>query len=323
MARVIAAALALVLTAAPVERYLYEFSLLGTPVGFVELKVDGRAYRYKSVQLFNRGGQQDERVREAKFDLGGDVTPGSLALVRGDATGCVRVFDELSGKNGQLCVTTGVDAGQADPRSGSQTDARGGRPDGQTRTLTGTFLGKLFVARRGEDGIAQEISFEGGRSVFRRVRRATTLSPPDFTGGGLKVSGEGAPALEPVTPKVSSVKLADWTVDAARALAEEVHAQSLPFCIDTANAFVLRANADGARRAVVVHGLHVGDRAYPHAWVRVFVNGRSAELDPTLQQKVTRLTHLPLAEVVTPEDNTRAGALWLSLMTGERRVVRR
>lgn len=302
--RVIAAALALVLTAAPVERYVYEFSLLGTPVGFVELEVNGAAYTYKSVQLFNRGGQRDGRVREARFELTGDAVPGSLALVRGDTSGCVRAFDELSGKKGELCVTREEDASQA-------------------RTQTGSLFGKPFISRLGEDGVAREISFQDGRSVFRRVQRATTLSPPDFTGGGFAVSGEGALSVEPVTEKVAAVKLADWTLDAARALAKEVHAQSLPFCVDTANAYVARANADGVRRAVAVHGLHVDGRAYPHAWVRVFVNGHSLELDPTLQKKVTPQTHLPLVEVVTALANTRAGAVWLSLMTGERRVVRR
>lgn len=290
------------------ERYIYEFSLRGTPVGFVELELNGASYRYTSIHVFNREGKPGGMKRTATYVLSPELEsetgrqPASLALVLGSRRkGCVDVFNELTPATGELCRE----------RHGESA-------------IAGTLLGKKFWAEFDGAEVPSRIVFESEGSAFTRVERKSPLSPPDFSGAGFAVpKGKGAVTVAPPVTLMEP-KLAQWTEKTARGMAAVVHGEELEFCIDYARAYVTRANQQGPVRAVIVHGLRVeGDRAYPHAWVRVETEKGPLELDPTLDVAVTAKTHVPLQYVMGESDQTKAGSIWLSLLAGERRVTRK
>ena len=73
---------------------------------------------------------------------------------------------------------------------------------------------------------------------------------------------------------------------------------------------------------MAVFGLLVlpgGDRAFPHAWVRVRTPEGLVDLDPTSLDPVTPATHLPLRCSPTLEGG---GELWLRVLFGGARVRR-
>lgn len=307
MTTVIAAILALALAAAPAERYVYEFSLLRSPVGFVELELRGSAYTYRSVHLFNREGKRNSTQRSVKLALNADGltsagrAPASLSLVKAKGGArCIGVEDELSAEAGELCVSK-LEAGRR----------------------TGKLLRKSFVAKYGDDGVASEISFDGGKSSFVRVSRATTISPPDFTGDGFRISGKGRAMLEPAV-QLNAPSVYPSERSKLVKLAELIHERPLHFCTDFVRDYLFELNVLNPVLGVEVHGLKIdGDRAYPHVWVRVQTEEGPLELDPTLMIDVKPQTHLPLRYAQTDEERRAAGELWLKLMTGEIKVVRR
>ncbi|XXF81672.1 lasso peptide biosynthesis protein [Myxococcaceae bacterium GXIMD 01537] len=311
------------------ETVRYVFSWRGVPVGTVELgRAPGR-FTYTSRHLHTREGRVDERVREAALALdgggavegSGGVVPQALWLWRGPkGPGCVTAREELTGREGPHCVSA----------------VRG-------PWVEGTLSGATFRARYGEGGRMEEL--EVGDSRFTLAAPGQRLRPPPelFADGVPVEGGRGALAFVPSWPVPARLPgMTDWSAAGARALAAEVHAafpEKGPGVADWRAggegeaggclAHALRFAAGAARkgqRVALVHGLLTvdGGPGRPHAWVRVGLpGGKTLDLDPTSLDAVRADTHLPLALVVPEGDAREAGERWLSLLRGERRVVRR
>jgi hypothetical protein len=125
--------------------------------------------------------------------------------------------------------------------------------------------------------------------------------------------------LEPFTPD-------RWTSKKAQALAEKVHADgagTFNACLEMARAFRAEANKDRVRAEVVTGLLVEGDRALPHAWVRVITETGSLELDPSSLEQVTPERYLTLYRSADPADDAAGGKVFLDLLAGRRGVVRK
>lgn len=310
------------------ETTRYVFSWRGVPVGTVTLERAPRRFSYTSRHLHTRASHVGERVREAMLalDAGGavegsaGVVPQALWLWRGPPKpGCVTAREELTGEDGPHCVTA----------------VRG-------PWVEGTLRGAAFRARY--DGRGRMEVLEVGDSRFTVAAPGERLRPPpELFADGVPVEGEaGALAFSPPWRVPRRLpEMTDWSAAEARALAAEVHAafpEKGPGVADWRRggegeaggclAHALRFAAGAARRGHrvgLVHGLLVvdGGPGRPHAWVRVGLpGGKTLDLDATSLDEVRADTHLPLA-LVPPEGAAReAGERWLSLLRGERRVVR-
>src|SRR5687768_7444296 len=100
----------------PELRYLLK--LRGVDVGRVTLIRQGATYLYRSEHRFQLGAENRSSRREARFELddaGRDVKSGrypeSLWVLRRSAVGCVPGIDELTSREGTLCVDASSDAG--------------------------------------------------------------------------------------------------------------------------------------------------------------------------------------------------------------------
>lgn len=303
-------------------------------MGTVTLARTPGRFTYTSRHLHTREGTVGERVREAALEVDADgavlggkgpakVVPQALWLWRGPPkAGCVTAREELTGEEGPHCVTA----------------VRGAWAEG-------TLRGTPFRARYGEGGRMEVL--EVGDSRFTVAAPGERLRPPpELFADGVPVEGEaGALAFAPAWPVPARLeRMTDWSAAEARALAAEVHAafpEKAPGAADWRKggvsgegeaggclAHALRFAAGAAKRGqrvALVHGLLVVDGGVgrPHAWVRVGLpGGKTLDLDPTSLDAVRADTHLPLA-LATPEGDAReAGERWLSLLRGERRVVR-
>lgn len=205
------------------------------------------------------------------------------------------------------------------------------------------MLGQPFTARH--DGRGRLEALEVGEARFTALAPGVRLRPPpELFARGVPVEGVRGPlAFSPPWPApVRPSWLTPWRAEAARALAEEVHAafpEKVPGegdlreggegeaggCLAHALRFAARAAAR-RQRVALVHGLLVvdGGPARPHAWVRVgLAGGGTLDVDPTSLEAVTPETHLPLALAEPEGSAVEAGERWLALLRGERRVVRR
>lgn len=309
------------LSAAP-ERATFLFELSGVPVGAVELLLEPEegAYTYRSRQLFTRGGHSGEVERKESLVLrdgrrlaGSEAQPEGLWLWRRPPPGCVAGRQELTGKEGPLCA-----------------DAVG------PAQVRGSVMGEPFLARYGGDGRLLTLELRDAR--FIRVEEAKLPAPPDLFASGFPVFGEGEVlAVEPLSGvEAESPALperrARFTEREARGLAQSVHrsfterrpsaadlsgdggGSEVGSCLAHAERFLARAREQGRAAELVLGLLAEGDRAYPHAWLRVWLSdGARLELDPTSLAPVARSTHLALGD---------AGGTLLDLMAGRARVSR-
>ncbi|MFL5320417.1 MAG: hypothetical protein ACJ790_12225, partial [Myxococcaceae bacterium] len=85
----------------------YEFTMFGSPVGFVSLSESAEGYRYTSVHLYTRGDSHEQKARSETIKLdskGRDskgLVPASWALWHGvPESGCIDVKDELTAFGG-------------------------------------------------------------------------------------------------------------------------------------------------------------------------------------------------------------------------------
>lgn len=330
------------------ERTQFVFELAGAPVGVVELELDlasGR-YTYASRHLFTRGLDQRELRRRVELAVdsssrirGTDEVPVSLWLWRRPSQGCLSGREELGGKTGPICVQT----------------SKGSR-------VEGTALGQPFEAHYGDDGRLRRLSLGSARFRWVPSGTAVP-PPPDLFAAGFEVhGGNGALFLEPPLPSSveltsarhrsggaqstqsgpseilgSARRRSGWSASQARALARQVYRsfsekrpgpadlaeEKFPgategSCLAHALRFVRWARARG-REAEVVYGLvREGSRTYPHAWVRAALTGSGTlQLDPSSLEEVSPTTHLALGS------GEAAGAAYVDLLSGQRRVVRR
>ncbi|MBI3186145.1 MAG: transglutaminase domain-containing protein [Myxococcales bacterium] len=301
------------LAAGPGERATFIFELRGVPVGVVELRLRGSSYSYRSRQLFTRGEAASEQERAVELDLdarlrlrGREEMPASLWALRMPSEGCLRGRDELTGREGELCATA----------------AREG-------WLSGSMLGAPFRAEyRG--GRLSELVLPDSR--FVRSEPARLPRPPDLFDDGFSIEGEagrlglsgGGSEHEP--RKLPGGEFRD--LSEANALAQEVHRAlseeqrraGAPLgegsCLVHARRYAQRAAERGLGAAVVLGVVAEGRRGFPHAWVRVTVGGRPAEVDPTLLVEVTPRSHLTLGL------EGEAGPALLDLLCGRRHLER-
>ena len=303
-----ALAVALALSSAPSRAGQSRFwtSLDGVPIGTVGLSEErgaaGVRYRYESVHLFGRGAPVEARRRtfEATLAPDGGVhgrQPVSRWLWHRPAgIGCVEAFDELGGTAGVACAE---------------------ELDGEV--VRGTALGERYLARYDGEGL---VSLELGRTRFTRAEGQPRSPGIQLLLDGVEVSGRAgalawSPALGPARPELSRSKL---TLAELRELARRIgEGPRADWCLGAATAFVEEA---GQGSAAVVYGVVAdGGRAYPHAWVRVLPReGEALELDPALGRPVSPDTHLAISAGAPPG---AAGAVYLELSSGRRRVIRR
>jgi hypothetical protein len=307
----------------------------GHPAGTVTLERRGGEYRYTSRHLFAVDDAALERVREGRYRIDAQgrtedgALPAGLWLWRRPEPGCVQGLEELDETRGPQCARSG--------------------PDG---SIVGELRGTPFVAHYDRSGVLR--SLEVGGAVLRSStgREATAGRAVQEVGsaallrglsGGLPLPPGRGPLAWSRTDFTSPVEgMTPWSESAARALAREVDASFSDKrygaadldsardrdvrggCLAHARRFVARARRLGVA-AAVVHGLvaHEGGLR-PHAWVRVSLGGtRLLELDPALGVPVDGSTHLALGAVREGARAPELGSRWLSVWSGEARVVRR
>jgi len=293
-------ALLLLSGAAAAEEAAYEFRLLGTPVGRVVLRLEKGRFTYTSTQWFNRGGRESLKTRSATLRAESAPRPASLVLWHRPGDGCRKVKDELTGKVGRLCA-----------------EAQGTRGELMGQAWQATYTGKP----------ARLETLKLGDAEFQRLAEpGARPSPPDLSGGGFRVDGyEGNPVVDPPL-KPFTFRPEKWTAKAARALAEKVHAQGKDregICLELARAFREEANREHVRAEVVTGLLVEGDRAFPHAWVRVETEVGPLELDPSSLEPVTLERYVTLFRSADPADDAAGGAPFLDLLAGRRGVIRK
>ncbi len=280
--------LAVVLAAPPAERALFVFELAGQPVGSVELSLERERYAYTSRHLFGR----TEQARRTEWKLGAEPVPEGWWLWRRPARGCVEGFDEMTKERGTLCAE-----------------------EVSARFVRGTVLGKPFVARYEADRL---VTLEVADARFVRAE-----APPDR---GVDVFRDGFPVAGsegPLVLKGRSVEKSRLpegrafpSVERAESLAAQVRRLEPGNCLAHARLFVERARASGYAAALVFGVVVEGDRALPHAWVRIEAGRREVELDPTLKIAVTPTTHLALGA------EGSAGQAYVDLLAGRASVRR-
>lgn len=297
---------ALLLAAAPTHQ-LFEMQTRGGVAGFVELRSEPSRFSYRSVHLFSGGKGPRTRIAEYAVDATGKTkdgfVPAALALWRKPQVGKLTVVDELTGKTGALVIERVT-----------------------TTQVDGTLFGQAFRA-----------SYDKGslRSIrLQMIELSATGEPPtiataDSPDGSFPVEGKvGALAFRPTVdappPGVIHRLPADEAWKTVHQVEGALDDEGVTDCLDRAEA-VWRALAnDSSSGAFIVVGVHVqADRAFPHAWIRtVDEQGRAHEYDPTLGGRVTPDEYLELWHASNPNQLAPSGALWLSLLRGERTVTR-
>lgn len=271
---------------AGVARFSFEWG--GVPVGTVEF--EGRCYR--STHLFARGAP---RVRT-------DCETQGLSwrlLLRRTSVGCTPVREELTRREGELCV-----------------ERREGAVD------HGTAFDQAFRGRYGRDGTLEELVL----GVSRFVRSARPLARPGGSplAAGFKLERDGGGTLElhPPVKNLGFAPLKGATPPGRAAveawLREERAELAEGDCLGLARRLVERFGSDSAE---ILYGLaEEGGRVFPHAWVRVLTRDAGVvQLDGALGLPVTRRTHLPLA---TSRQPGGAGRVYQELLEGSTTVVR-
>lgn len=280
--------LGLVATAAPpAVRFTFEWG--GVPVGTVEF--EGRCYR--STHLFARGLQ---RVRT---DCETEGVSWRL-LHRRTSPGCSAVREEVTGREGRLCLTR---------RAGAVDE--------------GTVFEERFTARYGRDGTLEELVLGASRFVRSTRPLMHPGGSPLAAGVPLARDGGGTLELEPPTKGIGFSPLkgsAGLTRSEVEARVEKERARLADGeCLHLARTLVERFGSDASE---IVYGLAEEDgRVFPHAWVRVqTTDAGPVQLDGALGTEVTRRTHLPLATSRVPGG---AGRVYQWLLEGKARVIRR
>lgn len=284
------------------------FSLGGAPVGVVQLRQEGSAYEYRSIQWFTRGADRSRRERSARYTLRDGPMPESLAMLAAPArVGCSEVFEELGTRRGPYCVE---------------------RIDGAD--VTGTVVGTSYRAHYEQGALTSVVL---GTARFRRVAEVPRIDAPDLFGQGILIDGQRGRLFIPGQLPLSSSALPE----AVRALAAKVHdsfrvrsestadLQPSPegdvgSCVAHARRFLEWAKRQGLD-SVLVFGVVAepgADRALPHAWARVTTREGRVDVDPTLMIAVTPRTHAALTT-----DEVEAGQRFLDLFAGALKVTRR
>lgn len=228
------ALVALVVAQAP-EAAVWTLELGGVPAAVVRARREEGAFTWSVERLFRRADARsvkiavDARGRDEKGRV-----PEGLWFWKRPAAGCVKGVDEVSGREGELCLEAG--------------DGGVGR---------GTALGAPFAAAWSSDGALARLEISG--AVYTPGAAWTGQDP---WAAGLAI--EGKKGKLSLSPPLAGAALVDPPPRATGA------APVTEDCLALAGAEVALA----AGKKEVVLGLVVeGDRAWPHAWVRALGSG--------------------------------------------------
>lgn len=288
----------------------YLFSLEGLPAGQVTLErsADGRSFTYRSEHVFGRGPAL-RRVETRTLNLdaagrvaGGTATPVSLWLWTRPEPGCLEVVEERTGRTGQACAT-----------------------EVSREELEGIALEQPFHAVY-RDGVLETLDLGGAR--FARVR-----GPPTVDGAaglwakGLALPGGGGelvfdPGRElPRQPSAPSARGRAW---ADRLLREFGPAAEGERCLEASERLLHYLEERGERGVLVLGFLLAEGRAWPHAWVRAEGPYQEpVDLDPAWGRAVVPPGYMTLETVAPGATGLEAGQIYLELVTGRLRLVRR
>jgi hypothetical protein len=166
---VLAPLLALCLTQAAPEAAtaVWTLELSGTPTAIARARLEGGRFTWFVETPFARGANPEVvvKVNAEGRDSKGRV-PEGLWFMRRPQPGCVKGFDEVSGREGELCF----------------------EPDGR-----GTALGEKFSGSWGDDGVLETLFIRG--IEWKRGASAWTGKNPWAAGFAVK-GEEGALAVE-------------------------------------------------------------------------------------------------------------------------------
>jgi hypothetical protein len=303
-------ALALLAAIAPAQRASFLFAYDGVLSGQVTLSLseDRRKFVYRSEHIYGRGGT-GHMVEEHAVDLdppgvvaGSSRLPVSLWLWRMPGIGCVEVEDERTRKRGQGCVERVADD-----------------------VVEGMALDQPFRATY-RSGLLQAL--ELGKARFTRAVRPLRADIPATTwdhgfaapggSGWLTLAPEASlppPAAEP-GPKARA-----WALKLLRDFGVVPDSEQ---CLEVARRFIKWTGKQNVRSELVLGVMVTGSRAWPHAWTRLSAeNGERVDVDPTWGRLASATNSLALGLAVPDEPALDAGQLYLDLLSGARKIIRR
>jgi hypothetical protein len=297
------------LVAAPAQTS-YLFTLDGLPAGQVTLSrsADGKSFTYRSEQVFGRGpALRKVETRTLKIGpegrvVGSTATPVSLWLWTRSPPGCLEVLDERTGRAGQAC-SNGV----------------------SSEELEGIALEESFHATY-RDGVLEVL--EMGPARFKRVQATPGLDgAAGLWARGLALpGGRGELVFDPglSLPRQPSAPSSRGQAYAEQTLREFGPTESGERCLEASQRLLGWIEERGGHGVLVLGLLVAEGRAWPHAWVRA--EGpfdEPVDLDPAWSRLVVPPGYIALQTVTAGADGLEAGQIYLDLVTGKRRLVRR
>jgi hypothetical protein len=292
------------------ERTSYLFTLDGLPAGQVTLErsADGKSFTYRSEHVFGRGPSlrsMESRtlvLDEAGRVAGSTATPVSFWLWAQREPTCLEVLDERTGRTGQAC---------------SNALSR--------EEQEGIALDEPFHAVY-RDGVLESLDL--GAAHFTRLRMPLALDgATGLWAKGIPLpGGSGTVAFDPSLslprqPSAPSTRGRTW---AEKLLKDFGVAQKDERCLEASQRLLAWMEERGVHGVLVLGLLLDAGRAWPHAWVRA--EGpyeEPVDVDPAWGRLVVPQGYIALQAVAEGAHGLEAGQVYLDLVTGKRRLVRR
>ena len=157
-----------------------------------------------------------------------------------------------------------------------------------------------------------------GSAAFVRSEGSVRLRSFELLLEGLRIEGDGP--LAKLDPPAFVDQCGSLPGAPADFSAPEIEAEESDTCVDLSRK-AQKALADRGIRSGIVHGFAIANGvALPHAWVRVGMR----DFDPAQDNSPVREgeTHVAIA-CVEGADHLAAGELWMRVLSGKHRIVRR
>jgi hypothetical protein len=292
------------------ERTSYLFTLDGLPAGQVTLErsADGKSFTYRSEHVFGRGPalrsveSHTLKLDEAGRVVGSTATPVSYWLWAQREPSCLEVVDERTARTGQAC---------------SNAVSR--------EEQEGIALDESFHAAY-RDGILESLDL--GPARFTRLRATAELDgATGLWARGIPLpGGSGQVAFDPSLslPRQPSAPSSRGRAWAERLLKEFGAAQKDERCLEASQRLLGWLEERGVHGVLVLGLLLDAGRAWPHAWVRA--EGpyeEPVDVDPAWGRLVVPQGYIALQTVAEGAHGLEAGQVYLDLVLGTRRLVRR
>jgi Transglutaminase-like superfamily len=292
------------------ERTSYLFALDGLPAGQVTLErsADGKSFTYRSEHVFGRGPalrtveSHTLLLDEAGRVAGSTATPVSLWLWTQKVPSCLEVVDERTGRTGQAC---------------SNAVSR--------EEQEGIALDESFHAVY-RDGVLESLDL--GPARFTRLREAAALDGATglWTRGIPLPGGRGPLAFDPSLalprqPSTPSARGRSWAV---QVLKEFGTAQKDERCLEASQRLLAWMEERGVHGVLVLGLLVDAGRAWPHAWVRADAPYEEpVDVDSAWGRVAEPPGYIALQTVAAGAHGLEAGQVYLDLVEGKRRLLRR